>query len=147
MSESFEPKENNRPKLTPIDVAMNREIDRIGKDMMDDINTEFQNDYKKVKREALLTKYLLDDLMRYLRKNPEIDERMSLDEFTDVINGKDGNFDPLLRDKINQFIDKYETKVNLERPLSDFISFISSVWEENQNLIEPGKEKIVEGEE
>lgn len=147
MKESLEPNQNNKTELTPEDVQMNREIDRFGREMFDEINKEFQNDFKKVKKEAILTKYLLDDLIRYLKSKPEIDERMSLDEFTDIINGKDGNFDPLLSDKINQFIDRYETKVNLERPLSDFISFVSSVWEENENLVNPGKEKMVKGSE
>jgi hypothetical protein len=147
MTESFKPDQNNNPKLTPKDVLMNREIDRIERDMLDGINTEFQNDFKKVKKEAILTKYLLNDLISYLKSRPEIDKRMSLDEFTDIINGKDGNFDPLLRDKINQFIDRHETRVNLERSLSDFISLVSDIWEENDNLLNPGKEKISGGDE
>lgn len=147
MSESFP----HNPKMTPEDEKINEEINLIGRKISEDMDLEFNNVANQVEREARekvrLTKYLLADLESYLRKNSEIDERMSLDEFTDIINGKDGNFDPLLRDKINQFIDKYETKVNLERPLSDFISFVSSVWEENENLVNPGKEKMVKGSE
>lgn len=141
MSESFP----QNPKMTPEDEKINEEINLIGRKISEDMDLEFNNVANQVEREARekvrLTKYLLADLESYLRKNPEIDERMSLNEFTDIINGKDGEFDPNLRDRINQFIDRYETKVNLERSLSDFISFVGSVYQKNIDLLDVGKKK------
>lgn len=152
MSESFNLEPNNPLKMTPEDRGINEEINSIGRKIYEDMDLEFNNVANQVERGAKekvrLTKNILTGLIPYLKKNNKIEaNKISLDEFTDIVNGKDGEFNSRLRDSINEFIDKYETKVNLERSLSDFISLVSSVWEENENLLNPGKEKIVESGE
>lgn len=109
---------------------------------LDYLNDELKWEVEKVKQEADLAKNIVLGISDYIKKYPNIaDERMPLDEFADLINGRDGEFDPVLRDRINMFIDKNDARVNLSKPLSAFLELVSKVWQENMELVDTWPKK------
>lgn len=134
MKESFQ----DKPNMSPADIAMNRELDKLGDEMVD-------REYKELVGSVKQERDILHEMTSYVRSyiishKHSYDLEMSLGEFLEKMEvNKD--FDLQILKNIYDWIDSKEGKINFEKSVEYFLTEVEEVLKEDELLLSPGPEK------